>query len=108
MILPDSPYTVLVEYLVVLWDGQSPHPATIVEVMILVGADQKHNKAMTQELAEKQKQENTTKLILLTSVEVCKLPLTAYIQINCLHRNGSPAQCIVTHGSAETQILVMI
>jgi hypothetical protein len=29
MILPDSPYTVLVEYLVVLWDGQSPHPATI-------------------------------------------------------------------------------
>jgi hypothetical protein len=53
MILSDSPYTVLVEYLVVLWDGQSPHPATIVEVMILVSADQKHNKVMTQELAEK-------------------------------------------------------
>jgi hypothetical protein len=81
MILSDSPYTVLVEYLVVLWDGQSPHPATIVEVMILVGADQKHNKAMTQELAEKQKQENTTKLqIILTCV--VSILLTSVVKVN--------------------------
>jgi hypothetical protein len=79
MILPDSPYTVLVEYLVVLWDGQSPHPATIVEVMILVSADQ--NKAMTQELAGKKKQENTTKLqILLTCV--VSILLTSVVKVN--------------------------